>query len=150
MHHRIIITQMGTWGTQHNDNLSIIYDVCLLSIQQVMAILTFFSKSFSFSVKVLVRYQSQAFFFIFSMKLTTLFALHSQKVWIHTCMQCTKTNEWQKGVSPLWLAKHTYFCKRQPMHSIIAKCMPPNTKPSVTQCTFTITNPKHKLYLSRS
>ena len=110
MHHRINITQMETWETQHNDNLSIIYDVCLLSIQQVEAILTFFSKSFSFSLKVLVRYQSQAFIY-FSMKLTTLFALHSRKVWIHTCMQYTRTHEWHKGISPLWLLcskKHTF------------------------------------------
>ena len=102
---------MESWETQHTNNLSIIIDMYLCSIQHVEAILTFFQSHFQLSLKVLVYYQFQAFMYI-SMKLTTPFALHSQKMWIHTCMQYMHTNEWQKGVSPLWLLcskKHTFI-----------------------------------------
>ena len=66
-----------------------------------------------------MRYQSQAFIY-FSMKLTTLFALHSRKVWIHTCMQYTRTHERHKGLSPpnliVWCCMHIHAHPRTALY----------------------------------
>ena len=96
------------------------------SFNHIWCLFAFHSASwsyFNFLFKVLFIFLqgtcalSVSSFYIFSMKLTTLFALHSQKMWIHTCMQYTKTNEWQKGVSPLWLL----FSKKRAFNVPLAK-----------------------------
>ena len=102
MHHCVCSTPTDAVEVPHNSSLPHVKYVCLLSTQQFQALLTFFSKSFSFSLKVLVHYQSQAYIHIW-MALTTHFALHSQKAWFSTCMQYTKINKWQTGMSPLLL-----------------------------------------------
>ena len=116
MHHHNIVAQMDTLETTRNDNLSIIYDVCLLPMQQIENVFIVFSKSFSFFPQGTCALSVPSLY-SFSMKLTTLFAFHSQKMWIHACLQYTKTNEWQTGVSPLQLL----FSKKHTLNVPLAK-----------------------------
>ena len=102
MHHRVYTTPFCKVEVPRSSNLTRSKWSCVLSTQQVKALLTFLWKPFSFFPKVLVHYQPQAYIHLW-MKLTTHFALHSQEVWISTCMQYIWNYQWQTGVSPLLL-----------------------------------------------
>ena len=114
---------------------------CLLSTQQIQALLTLFSKFFSFSLKVLVCYRSQAHVYLY-MKLTTHFALHSQKAWFWRCTQCTRSTWWQTGISPLLLLCSKRRASRPPlaMHfNITCRGRVPRLLKWVMSCSFAIT-----------